>query len=79
MSTKKSCISCRHCCGAQSVSDTWCRLRQIRVHSEISNFAFCHHWTKKEAVLPMVQAKNTHSYLEHQLEIDRQLAVIDNQ
>ena len=52
MPKKECCRSCGHCFTAQSSIELWCRLRKIKVHSDIAAFAVCHHWTKSAPLLP---------------------------
>ncbi len=73
MSTKECCKTCQHCCAGQTTFDGWCRLRQIKVHSEIAPFAFCHHWTKRAPSLPRVPENLTDTAMERQLELGRAL------
>ena len=77
MSTKTCCKTCQHCCLGQATSDGWCRLRRIRVHSDIAVFALCHHWTKRAPSLPTFDDKNIDDVSDQQLEFDRDLVVSD--
>ncbi len=38
---------------------TWCLLRKIKLSSDFSDYAFCHHWTPQEHCLdPMGSTTN---------------------
>ena len=77
MANKQCCRTCGHCTSLQSGLDYWCRLRKILVPAEISQIAFCHHWTKKSPSLPTVHEKTKDYSMDHQLEIGRTLLVTD--
>ena len=52
----------------------WCTLRKIKLHSDFAAFAFCHHWTHREPLLPIVEEKNLGS---EQLDFARDLSIND--
>ena len=54
MKNKDCCRTCGHGVSSQGTSFTWCRLRKLRIHSDISSLAFCHHWTRSEPRLPVI-------------------------
>tara|TARA_B100000700_G_C14487046_1_gene597831 strand:+ start:243 stop:476 length:234 start_codon:yes stop_codon:yes gene_type:complete len=66
MTKQECCRTCRHCAANESTGMSWCRLRKIRIHSDISPIAFCHHWIKAEPVLPNLETIKD-------LKMDRQL------
>ena len=74
MTAKKSCRSCNQCVSSHFDSFSWCKLRQIKIHSEISSFVFCYHWTKKEANLPKISEK----LVNQQLDFGKVLVSKDN-
>jgi hypothetical protein len=53
MPPRPSCRSCRHCEPAAGVS--WCRLRQVSLHPELTADLSCHHWTARAPELPDFQ------------------------
>ena len=59
----------------ESSSNTLCLLRKIKLHADFADFAFCHHWTKKEnSLTPIeVQAK----MIDKQLDFARDLVLND--
>ena len=77
MSTKESCKTCQLCLACQGSAGYWCRLREIKVHSDIAPFAFCHHWTKREPTLPNLEARTNEVFKERQLELSRTLTTIE--
>ncbi|WP_320663604.1 metal-binding protein [Prochlorococcus sp. MIT 1223] len=72
MINKESCRSCAHCTSAQISKEFWCRLRKIKVHSEIATVAFCHHWTKSVPSLPVLNKSDVS--LDKQLDFARTLS-----
>ncbi len=73
MLTKESCGNCKHCGFSEKASEGWCRLRDIKVHKEVMQFVFCHHWTKKEPSLPNFKETISKSPTDLQLEFNRAL------
>ncbi len=65
MSFNECCKNCKHCIPGKSSSHGWCALRNIKVHPDIAQFAFCHHWTQREPTLPALQ--------KNEISIDKQL------
>ena len=68
MRLTECCKNCNHCNWPNTSSYGWCRLRKIKVHSEIAQFAFCHHWSSKEPILPNLREKEFN--LDTQLDFD---------
>ncbi|HCV57085.1 MAG TPA: hypothetical protein DGR08_05800 [Synechococcales bacterium UBA12195] len=50
MSARPCCRSCRHCHPAADSS--WCRLRRVMLHPDLTADLSCHHWTAKPPELP---------------------------
>ena len=50
MAQRDSCRSCRHCHPAGNVS--WCQLRKLSLHPELTAELSCHHWTARPPELP---------------------------
>ena len=50
MAGRSSCRSCKHCQPAGGLS--WCKLRQVPLHPELTADLSCHHWTAKAPELP---------------------------
>jgi len=78
MSTKECCRNCKHCLSCQGTSGSWCRLRQIKVHSDIAPVAVCHHWTKRAPSLPKLEEKASEVCMDRQLELGRELVSLEN-
>ena len=77
MSLKECCKTCKHCiCGQTSSSYGWCLLRKIKVHPEIAQLAFCHHWSTKEPILPNVVEKDCNS--DTQLDFGKAFSILDH-
>ena len=57
MTATRSCRSCNQCVSSHVDSYSWCKLRKIKIHSEISAFVSCYHWIKKEPHLPKISEK----------------------
>ena len=77
MQLKKSCLSCKynHDMAVKSSPITWCLLRKIKLCSNFSSHAYCHHWTKQENCL---ESGEVHTNLiEQQLDFARELVVND--
>ncbi len=72
MAIKKCCRTCGHCISSQGGTASWCRLRKIKVHTEIVRFVFCHHWVQLSPSLPIVELKD--SALDKQLDFGRVLS-----
>ncbi len=54
----------------------WCVLRKIKIHADIAQYAFCHHWGHQEPSLPLLN--NTSLTKDKQLNFDRELANIQS-
>ena len=74
MTAKRSCISCNQCVSSYFDSFSWCKLRKIKIHSEIASFVSCGHWIKKEPNLPKISEKFVHQ----QLDFGKVLVVNEN-
>ena len=57
MIPKRCCRSCNHCELNHFDSFSFCKLRKIKIHTEISSFVSCYHWLKKEPNLPKISNK----------------------
>ncbi len=75
MSPKQCCRNCQHCADSRTELGGWCCLRQLSLHSEVAQFAFCHHWTEREPVLPTLSNSATESSRDLQLELGRGVVV----
>ena len=73
MRLKKSCLSCKynHDMPSRSSSMTWCLLRKIKLSSDFSGYAFCHHWSDKSTEFSRINSNPIIS--EHQLDFDGEL------
>ena len=78
MPTKECCRTCDHCLSSQSDSGGFCRLRKIKVHSDIAPFAVCHHWTRRPPSLPKLDEKPLDVCTDRQLEFGRAFVAIEN-
>ena len=58
MTLKRSCMSCKQCVSSHFDSFSWCKLRKIKIHSEISSFISCGHWIKKEPNFPQISERS---------------------
>ncbi len=76
MAFSECCKNCKHCISGRSASYGWCLLRKIKVHPDIAQFAFCHHWVKRAPSLPIIE--ETHVYVDKQLDFGKSLAALDN-
>ena len=76
MSLNECCKNCNHCILGRSSDHGWCLLRRIKVHPDIAQFVFCHHWIKREPSLPLLEEK--HLYFDKQLDFGKTLATLDN-
>ncbi len=56
-------------------SNTWCLLRKIKLCSDFSDYAFCHHWTKQEKCLQSIEGQT--NMIDQQLDFARDLVVND--
>ena len=74
MTATRCCRSCKQFDSGQDQAISWCKLRKIKIHSEISTFAFCHHWMKKDSNLPLIEEK----CIDKQLDFGKVLAVTNN-
>ncbi|NCU76533.1 MAG: hypothetical protein EBV59_06190 [Synechococcaceae bacterium WB7_1C_051] len=52
MAGRSSCRSCKHCQPAGGLS--WCALRHVPLHPELTADLSCHHWTAKAPELPLL-------------------------
>ena len=64
MTLKRSCMSCNQCVSSHFDSLSWCKLRKIKIHAEISAFVSCGHWIKKEPNLTKVSEAVVHQQLD---------------
>ncbi len=64
MTLKRSCISCNQCDSSYFDSFSWCKLRKIKIHSEISSFVSCGHWIKKEPYFPKISERSVDQQLD---------------
>mgnify|MGYP005733910887 FL=1 len=74
MTLKRSCLSCNQCVSSHFDSFSWCKLRKIKIHSEISSFVSCGHWIKKEANFPKISER----FVDQQLDFGKALAIDNN-
>ena len=74
MTFKRSCMSCNQCVSSHFDSFSWCKLRKIKIHSEISSFVSCGHWIKKEANFPKISER----FVDQQLDFGKALAIDNN-
>tara|TARA_B100000131_G_scaffold168760_1_gene163159 strand:+ start:192 stop:347 length:156 start_codon:yes stop_codon:yes gene_type:complete len=51
-------------------------LRRIKLHPDIAEFVFCHHWKKREPSLPVLDQKNI--YAGKQLDFGKKFAISEN-
>ena len=72
MPSEKSCKSCKYSKFLGETVNVWCTLRKIKVHSEISSYFFCHHWSQKEPLLPVLDQRK--ASIHQQLDFARELA-----
>ena len=61
---KRCCRSCNQCVSSHFDSFSWCKLRKIKIHGEISPFVSCYHWIKKEPKLQNISEKLVHQQLD---------------
>ena len=73
---RECCKSCQYSMASKSSLYSWCILRKIKVDSEISPYAFCHHWNQKESFDEALSTNNLTS--QKQLDFDRELVFIDS-
>ena len=64
MTSKRCCRRCNQFVSSHFDSISWCKLRKIKIHSEISSFVSCYHWIKKEPTLPKLSEKFIHQQLD---------------
>ena len=74
MTAKRSCRSCNQFVSSDFDSCSWCKLRKIKIHSEISALVFCYHWIKKEPNLPKISEKSVNQ----QLDFGKELVINKN-
>ncbi len=74
MTAKICCRSCKQCDPTYFDSFLWCKLRKIKIHSEISSFVSCYHWIKKEPNLPKISEK----FINQQLDFAKVLVSNEN-
>ena len=70
------CKNCKHCIPGRASVHGWCSLRKIKVHPELAQVLFCHHWIQTEPTLPRLEERQT--YLDRQLDFGKALANLDN-
>ena len=77
MGLKKSCLSCKYNydMGVKPSSNTWCLLRKIKLCSDLSDYVFCHHWTKQDKSFQSIEDQV--SMIDQQLDFARDLVVND--
>ncbi len=73
MTAKRSCRSCNQYVSSHFDSISWCKLRKIKIHSDISSFVSCYHWIKKQPNLPKISEK----FVDQQLDFGKVLALND--
>ncbi|ABX09749.1 hypothetical protein [Prochlorococcus marinus] len=79
MSLKECCQTCKHCiCGQNSSSYGWCLLRKIKVHPDIAQLAFCHHWSTKEPILPNLAERERDLQSDTQLDFSQAFSILNN-
>ena len=64
MTLKRSCMSCKQNVSNHFDSFSWCKLRKIKIHSEISSFVSCAHWIKKEPNFPKISERSVDQQLD---------------
>ena len=64
MTLKRSCMTCNQCVSSHFDSFSWCKLRKIKIHSEISSFVSCGHWIKKEPYVPKISERSVDQQLD---------------
>ena len=74
MTAKRSCRSCNQCVSSHFDSFSWCKLRKIKIHSEISAFVSCGHWIRKEHNFPKISERSA----EQQLDFAKVLLIKEN-
>ena len=74
MTVTRSCKTCNQCVSSHFDVFSWCKLRKIKIHSEISSFVSCFHWIKREPDLPKISEK----FLHQQLDFGKVLVSEDN-
>lgn len=74
MTATRCCRSCKQFASSEDKAFSLCKLRKIKIHAEISTFAFCHHWMKKESNLPLIKEK----CIDQQLDFGKVLVVTNN-
>ena len=70
MLSEQSCKSCKYSKALGATVNVWCIVRKLKVHSEISSYVFCHHWSHQEPFLPVLEKIKT----EQQLDFAREMA-----
>ncbi len=76
MAHNQCCRSCRHYIASESGALFWCRLRKLKVHSDIATVVFCHHWTRQSPSLPKIEDK--YCQFEQQLDFEKSLSTREN-
>ena len=74
MTAKRCCRSCKQFVSSKDKELSLCRLRKIKIHSEIATFALCHHWMRKDSNLDVIKEK----YVDKQLDFAKVLVVTNN-
>ena len=64
MTATRSCKSCNQCVSSHFDFFSWCKLRKIKIHSEISSFVSCYHWIQKEPDFPNISERFVHQQLD---------------
>ena len=76
MSFSECCKNCKHCVTGRSSAHGWCSLRKIKLHSEIAQFVYCHHWMQREPLLPSIEERHLH--IDQQLDFGKALVNSDS-
>ena len=77
MLMKDCCKSCRHYISSQNAFYGACRLRKIKLHSDIVTICFCHHWTPQEIALPNIDGISNGDQEQKQLDFGKVLVGLD--
>tara|TARA_Y100001968_G_scaffold318261_1_gene348251 strand:+ start:571 stop:795 length:225 start_codon:yes stop_codon:yes gene_type:complete len=74
MKPKRCCRSCNHYVSSNIDSFLLCKLRKLKIHSDIASCVFCHHWIIKEPHLPNISKK----FVDQQLDFGKELILNEN-
>ncbi len=74
MARKRSCMTCNQFVSSHFDSLSCCKLRKIKIHSEISSFVSCGHWIKKEPNFP----GRSENFVHQQLDFGKVLVINEN-